>query len=87
MCAISLYHYDACIYIDSRGKSEILSGRPRDLRHCIFHHRFGFLGANHCIFLPLEHVWEFGRVFADGGEFPLTCIVVVGLGDGVEHCC
>ena len=30
------------------GKLLFLSGRPRAIRHCIFHRRFFFLGANYC---------------------------------------
>ena len=32
------------------GKLRFLSGRPRDLRHCVFHRSFCFLGTNYCLF-------------------------------------
>ena len=63
-----------------------LSGRPRDLRHCIFHRSFCFLGANDCnLFYDGNSFGSLGEVFAHEGEFPLSFLIVVGLGHRVEN--
>ena len=68
------------------GKLIFLSGRPRDLWHCIFHHSFCFLSANYCnLFYDCGSFRSLGEVFAHGGEFPLAFLRVVGLGHGVEN--
>ena len=36
------------------GGQTILSGKPRDIQHCFFHHSFHFLGAKCCNFLRLQ---------------------------------
>ena len=57
-----------CVY--SRGKLRFLSGRPRDLWHCIFRHSFCSLGANYCnLFYDCSSFASLGEVFAHGGEF------------------
>ena len=72
-----------CIYSGRRGQIDFRPfsfGRLRDLRHCIFHRSFCFLGANYCnIFYDCNSFGSLGEVFAQGGEFPLSVIVVVGL--------
>ena len=61
------------------GKLIFLSGRPRDLWHCIFRQSFCFLGAN-CrnLFQDCSSFGTLGEVFAHGGEFPLAFLIVVG---------
>ena len=62
-----------------RGKLTFLSGRPCDGWLCIFHHGFCFLGANYCnLFYDCSSFGSLGEVFAHGGEFPLSFLVVVG---------
>ena len=79
MYAISLYRYDVYIYSDSRGEIGFLSGRPRDLWHCIFCHSFRFVGAKYCnLFYDCSSLGSLGEVFAHRGEFPLAFLIVVG---------
>ena len=81
MYPISLNRYDVCIYSDSRGQIVFLFGGSRDLWHCIFYHSFGFLGTNYCnIFYDCNSFGSLGEVFAHGGEFRLSFLIVVGLG-------
>ena len=55
------------------GKLVFLSGRPRDVWHCIFHCSFCFLGANYCnLFYDCSSFGSLGEVFAHGGEFRPT---------------
>ena len=54
------------------GKLRFLSGRPRDIWHCIFHRSFRYLGADYCNFstiATISGVWE--GFLLTGGEFPL----------------
>ena len=61
------------------GKLRFLSGGPRDFWQCIFHDSFSFLGANYCnLFYDCSSFGSLGEVFAHGGEFPLSFLVVVG---------
>ena len=47
-CMLSRFTVMMCVSIAVvGGKLSFLSGRPRDLRHSIFHHSFCFLGANY----------------------------------------
>ena len=60
-------------------KLSFLCGRPRGLWHCIFRHSFCFLGENYCNSLyDCSSFGSLGEVFAHGGEFPLSFLVVVG---------
>ena len=68
------------------GKLRFLTGRPRDLRHCIFHRSFCFVGANYCdLFFDSNSFGSLGEVSAHGGEFHLSFLIVVGLGHGDEN--
>ena len=70
------------------GKLRLLSGRPRNLWHCIARHSFCFLGANYSnIFYDCSSFGSLGEVFAHGDEFPLAFLIVVGLRHGVENYC
>ena len=61
------------------GKLRCLSGRPRDLWHCIFRHSFSFLGVNYCdIFYDCKSFWILGEFFVHGAEFPLSVLIIVG---------
>ena len=61
------------------GKLRCLSGRPRDLWHCIFRDGFCFLGANYCnLFYDCSSLGSLGEVFAHRGELPLAFLIVVG---------
>ena len=54
-----------------------LSGRPRDLWHCIFHHSFCFLGTNYCyLFYDCNSFGSLGEFLL---MFPLSFLKVVGL--------
>ena len=67
------------------GKLRFLSGRPRNIWHCIFHHSFYFLGAKYCNpFYDCHSFGSLGEVFAHGGEFQLSFLIVVGLSHGVK---
>ena len=47
---------------------------------------FCFLGANYCnLFNDCSSFGSLKEVFAHGGEFLLSFLVVVGLGHGVEN--
>ena len=55
------------------GKLFFLSGKPRDLWHCAFHHSFCLLGATYCnIVYDCNSLGSLGEVFAHVGEFPLS---------------
>ena len=85
MYAMSLYRYDVPVL---GGKVRFLYWRPREFWHCIFHHRFCFLGANYCsLFYDWSSFGSLGEVFAHEGEFPLSFLEVAGLGHGVESYC
>ena len=61
------------------GKLRFLSGRPRDLWHCIFCHSFRFVGAKYCnLFYDCSSLGSLVEVFAHGGEFPLAFLIVIG---------
>ena len=69
-----------CVFLAIAGEKLIrLSGRPRDLWRCIFHHRFGFQGANYWnIFYDCNRLGSLGQGFDHGSEFPLSFLIVVG---------
>ena len=55
------------------GELRFLSGRSRDLWHCIFRHSFCFLGANYCnLFYDCSSFGSLGESFSHGDEFPLA---------------
>ena len=85
-CMLSRFIVMVCVSIAAvGGKLNFLSGRPRDLWHCIFRHSFCFLGANYCnVFYDCRSYKSLREVFAHGGEFPLTFLIVVGQGHVVE---
>ena len=61
------------------GILRFLSGRPRDLWHCIFRHSFCHLGSNYCnLFYNCSSFGSLGGVFAHEGEPPLVFLRVVG---------
>ena len=68
-----------CVSIAVVGvKLRCLSGRPRDLWHCIFRLNVCVLGANYCnLFYDYSSFGSLGEVFAHGGEFPLSFLIVV----------
>ena len=79
-CMLSRFTVVVCVSIPVvGGKLRFLSGRPRDLWHCIFRHTFCFLGATFCnIFSDCSSFGSWGEFFAHGGEFPLAFPIVVG---------
>ena len=78
-----------CIYSGSRGKSEtFVLETSRSLALYFAAYIFLFLGAKYCnIFYDCNSLGGFGEVFAHGGEFPLSFLIVVGLGHGVDNYC
>ena len=83
---LSRFTVMACVSIAvGGGRLRFLSGRPRDLWHCIFRLSFCFLGANYCdLFYDCSSFTSLGEVFVHEGKFPLAFLIVVGYGHGVE---
>ena len=79
MHAFSLYRYGVCIYNGSGGKLRFLFEKLRDLWHCIFRHRFCFLGASYRnLFYDRSSLGSLGDGFAHGGELLFAILIVVG---------
>ena len=79
-CMLSRFIVMVCVSIAAvGGKLNFLSGRPRDLWHCIFRRSCCFLGANYCnLSNDCSSFVSLGEVLAHAGEFPLAFLIVVG---------
>ena len=76
MYDVSLYRHTARIYSGSRWKISIFVRETS--RYLALNHSFCFLGANDCNrFYDCSSFGSLGEVFAHGGEFPLSFLVVV----------
>ena len=75
-----------CVSIAVVGsKLDFLSGRPRDLWHCIFRQFFFSRRELLCnLFYDCSSFGSLGEVFAHGGEFPLAFLVVDVFAHGGE---
>ena len=85
MHAVSLYRCGVCIYLGSRGKNKFFVRETSRFLALNFHHSFCFLGANYCdFFYDCSSFGSLGKGFAHGGEFPLSFLIVVDEGHGVN---
>ena len=84
--AISLYRCVECIYGGSRRKIEFFVWETS--RSMAFYFSPQFLVSRRCNrFYDCNIFGSLGEVFAHGGEFPLSFLIVVGLGHRVEFYC